>query len=170
MARNKVMKLWNAIVTAFLALCTALGLITTTASAAVPQTERTRNSDSAPRTAEPAAPLWAWSLNRALPPTMKQRIRRRGPRQVLPSAATAHLSDAEPDSADCSDDTDVPPSGTRHRPHPAPALRSTAPPEPSSCRRCSPKSWRTCVQHHGTTTSPGRRRPTAPTTHRTAPT
>ncbi|CAM5734895.1 hypothetical protein SHIRM173S_04555 [Streptomyces hirsutus] len=36
MARNKVMKLWTAIVTAFLALCTALGFITTTASAAVP--------------------------------------------------------------------------------------------------------------------------------------
>ena len=32
MARNKVMKLWTAIVTAFLALCTALGFITTTAA------------------------------------------------------------------------------------------------------------------------------------------
>ncbi|MEU3101074.1 DUF6344 domain-containing protein [Streptomyces griseoflavus] len=74
MARNKVMKLWNAVVTAFLALCTALGLITTTASAAVPQTEKARNSDSASTTAEPTVPLWSWSLIRALPPTMKQRI------------------------------------------------------------------------------------------------
>ena len=32
------MKLWTALVTAFLALCTTLGLITTTAAAAVPQT------------------------------------------------------------------------------------------------------------------------------------
>ena len=32
MAQNKVMKLWTAIVTAFLALCTTLGLITTTAA------------------------------------------------------------------------------------------------------------------------------------------
>jgi len=38
MTQNKVMKLWTAIVTAFLALCTTLGLITTTpAAAAVPQ-------------------------------------------------------------------------------------------------------------------------------------
>ncbi|MFF9751988.1 DUF6344 domain-containing protein [Streptomyces sp. NPDC014344] len=76
MARSKVMKLWNAVVTAFLALCTALGLITTTAVAAVPQTQKTRNSDSAPTTEAPApaAPLWSRSLIRALPPTMKQRI------------------------------------------------------------------------------------------------
>jgi hypothetical protein len=74
MARNKVMKLWTAIVTAFLALCTALGFITTTAAAAVPQTEQKRNSERVPhqRTAPAAAP---WSQARALPPTMKQRIR-----------------------------------------------------------------------------------------------
>ncbi|MER5211441.1 DUF6344 domain-containing protein [Streptomyces sp. NPDC002838] len=71
MAQNKVMKLWTAIVTAFLALCTALGLITTTAAAAVPQTEPTRNSK-AQETAPPPAP---WAYTRALPPTMKQRIR-----------------------------------------------------------------------------------------------
>ncbi|BBC34711.1 hypothetical protein SGFS_060050 [Streptomyces graminofaciens] len=73
MAQNKVMKLWTAIVTAFLALCTALGLITTTAAAAVPQTETTRNC-AAPKTL-PAAPPRARSHDRALPPTMKQRIR-----------------------------------------------------------------------------------------------
>ncbi|MFC8143672.1 DUF6344 domain-containing protein [Streptomyces paradoxus] len=77
MARNKVMKLWNAIVTAFLALCTALGLVTTTAAAAVPQTEQKSNSNGASipqqRTAAPAA--FPQSSPRALPPTMKQRIR-----------------------------------------------------------------------------------------------
>nr|WP_240449401.1 DUF6344 domain-containing protein [Streptomyces harenosi] len=81
MARNKVMTLWTAIVTAFLALCTALGLITTTAAAAVPHTETERNSNSdetsgtAEHTATPAMAPWSWSRARALPPTMKQRIR-----------------------------------------------------------------------------------------------
>ncbi|WP_405894898.1 DUF6344 domain-containing protein [Streptomyces sp. NBC_00104] len=73
MAQNKVMKLWTAIVTAFLALCTALGLITTTASAAVPRTETTRNG--AALTTAPATSLPARPHDRALPPTMKQRIR-----------------------------------------------------------------------------------------------
>ncbi|MCL7426203.1 DUF6344 domain-containing protein [Streptomyces sp. YS415] len=77
MARNKVMTLWTAIVTAFLALCTALGLVTTTAAAAVPPTEsaRTSGSDSTAQSPVPAMSLWAWSYARSLPPTMKQRIR-----------------------------------------------------------------------------------------------
>ncbi|MBC9726419.1 DUF6344 domain-containing protein [Streptomyces sp. TRM68367] len=80
MARNKVMKLWTAIVTAFLALCTALGFVTTNAAAALPQTETARNSNSGSADAMqpvriPAKSRWSWSLARALPPTMKQRIR-----------------------------------------------------------------------------------------------
>lgn len=74
MDQNKAMKLWTAVITAFLALCTALGLITTTAAAAVPQTEQTRNSTSAQLTT-PAVSAWAWAHARSLPPTMKQRIR-----------------------------------------------------------------------------------------------
>ncbi|MER5749405.1 DUF6344 domain-containing protein [Streptomyces sp. NPDC002088] len=73
MARNQVMKLWTAIVTAFLALCTALGLITTTATAAVAQPESARNSSASHMTAPAPAP-WLWSHARSLPPTMKQRI------------------------------------------------------------------------------------------------
>lgn len=73
MAQNKVMKLWTAIVTALLALCTTLGLITTTAAAAVPQTEPTRTGTAQVTT--PAPSLLAWSFTRSLPPTMKQRIR-----------------------------------------------------------------------------------------------
>lgn len=73
MAQNKVMKLWTAIVTAFLALCTALGLATTTASAAVPQTGTIHNC-AAPTTTQ-AMSLPARPHDRALPPTMKQRIR-----------------------------------------------------------------------------------------------
>ncbi|WP_371578839.1 DUF6344 domain-containing protein [Streptomyces sp. NBC_01314] len=73
MAQNKVMQMWTAIVTAVLALCTALGLITTTASAAAPQTETTRNC-AAPTTTQAMSPP-ARPHDRALPPTMKQRIR-----------------------------------------------------------------------------------------------
>jgi hypothetical protein len=82
MARNKVMTLWSAFVTAFLALCTTLGLITTTAAAAVPQTETPRNSDSTNTSdstvkahlALPVTSPWALAYAKALPPTMKQRI------------------------------------------------------------------------------------------------
>ncbi|MEU0332165.1 DUF6344 domain-containing protein [Streptomyces sp. NPDC006193] len=79
MTQNKVMKLWTAIVTAFLALCTALGLAgtaTATTAAAAPRTESPR-TPAAQRTvpAVPAANPWAWSHASALPPTMKQRIR-----------------------------------------------------------------------------------------------
>ncbi|MEU8971340.1 DUF6344 domain-containing protein [Streptomyces monashensis] len=79
MTQNKVMKLWTAFVTAFLALCTALGLVTTataTTAAAAPRTE-TPSKDSAEQNVPtiPAQTHWAWSYGRALPPTMKQRIR-----------------------------------------------------------------------------------------------
>lgn len=74
------MNLWTAIVTAFLALCTALGFVTNTSAAAVSHTETSRRSDGDDnnRSAEltmSAMPQWAWSYARALPPTMKQRIR-----------------------------------------------------------------------------------------------
>ncbi|CQR63047.1 DUF6344 domain-containing protein [Streptomyces leeuwenhoekii] len=99
MARNKVMTLWTAIVTAFLALCTALGLITTTAAAAVSHTETERNSNSDETsgsttehtTTTPA--MSPWSRARALPPTMKQRIRAEAHGKV-PSCRHRPLSDA----------------------------------------------------------------------------
>ncbi|WP_237331200.1 DUF6344 domain-containing protein [Streptomyces mexicanus] len=76
MDQHKVMKLWTAIVTAFLALCTALGLITTTAATtatAAPQPEAAPKST----TRVPAQTTSPWSRvhARSLPPTMKQRIR-----------------------------------------------------------------------------------------------
>ncbi|MER5469472.1 DUF6344 domain-containing protein [Streptomyces sp. NPDC002935] len=73
MTQIKVMKLWTVIVTAFLALCTTLGLITTTAAAAVPQAASGRNTETS--VTAPATAYWTWSYSRALPPTMKQRIR-----------------------------------------------------------------------------------------------
>ncbi|MFC9279582.1 DUF6344 domain-containing protein [Streptomyces collinus] len=77
---NKVAQLWTAIVTAFLALCTALGLVTATAAAAqteVPATGAETQTKTQTQTT-PTTPLtnhWAWTHGRALPPTMKQRIR-----------------------------------------------------------------------------------------------
>ncbi|MFE1992429.1 DUF6344 domain-containing protein [Streptomyces parvulus] len=94
MARNKVMTLWTTIVTAFLALCTALGLITTTAAAAVPQTGTHSKSESASPEAAPAKAVpWSWSRTGSLPPTMKQRIRAEA-HGSAPSCRHRPLSDA----------------------------------------------------------------------------
>ena len=101
MTRNTVMKLWTTIVTAFLALFTALGFVSTTSAAAVPHTETSRksNSDDKDRSAEltvPAMPQWAWSYARALPPTMKQRIRAEAHGKT-PSCRHRPLTDTEAD-------------------------------------------------------------------------
>ncbi|MDQ0934055.1 DUF6344 domain-containing protein [Streptomyces turgidiscabies] len=93
MAQNKVMKLWTAIVTAFLALCTTLGLITTTAGAAVAESRPARNC-TAPA-ALPATADWAWSYARSLPPTMKQRI---GAEAHGSSPSCRHRSPADTDA------------------------------------------------------------------------
>ncbi|MET7982287.1 DUF6344 domain-containing protein [Streptomyces sp. NPDC005281] len=99
MTQNKVMKLWSAIVTAFLALCTTLGLVTTTAVAAVPQAGRARNTETsvAAQAIAPALASWTWSHNRALPPTMKQRIRAEAHGS---SPSCRHRTPADEDSAD----------------------------------------------------------------------
>ncbi|EFE68359.1 secreted protein [Streptomyces viridosporus ATCC 14672] len=134
MARNKVMTLWTALVTAFLALCTALGLITTTASAAVPQTEPTRNSESAPNATAPEPVPFVWSLLTALPPTMKQRIHaeahgkspscRHRPPEDTP-ATTAPASEDTPATADpASEDT---PATADPVPADTPATAGSAP-------------------------------------------
>ncbi|WP_219822290.1 DUF6344 domain-containing protein [Streptomyces sp. Ru72] len=77
MARNKVMKLWTAVVTAFLALCAALGFATTTATtaaaASVPQPQSARTSG--PQVMLPWPAHGHRALVQSLPPTMKQRIR-----------------------------------------------------------------------------------------------
>ena len=99
MAQNQVTKLWTAIVTAFLALCTTLGLITTTAAAAVPQTGTTSNSSA--HTVMPATAHEPWSFARSLPPTMKQRIRAEAHGK---SPSCRHRSPAD---ADAETDTDA---------------------------------------------------------------
>ncbi|MFF8474737.1 DUF6344 domain-containing protein [Streptomyces sp. NPDC015414] len=95
---NKVVQLWTAIVTAFLALCTALGLVTATtatAAAATPRTEAPQ--DSVAQRIVPAGPLanpWTRSHARALPPTMKQRIRAEA-HGKSPSCRHSPLTDTE---------------------------------------------------------------------------
>ncbi|MFD0306648.1 DUF6344 domain-containing protein [Streptomyces sp. NPDC127119] len=74
MTRNNVMNLWTAVVTAFLALCTSLGLITTTAVAAVPATEAARNINTPQEATAQEEPIWSRPRASSLPPTMKQRI------------------------------------------------------------------------------------------------
>lgn len=102
MARNsKVMTLWTAIVTAFLALCTALGFVSATTAAAVPQTETPRNSTgddhSTARVTIPAQSHWLWSHARSLPPTMKQRIRAEAHGKT-PSCRHRPLDTTEPET------------------------------------------------------------------------
>ncbi|GGR74555.1 hypothetical protein GCM10010269_12020 [Streptomyces humidus] len=117
MTENRVMKLWTAVVTAVLALCTALGLITTTAATATARTEPTQSepahtSGSGTATVHtPAWPTasspWLWSQARSLPPTMKQRIRAeahgKSPscrHRGLPDTEQAEQNEASCESAD----------------------------------------------------------------------
>ncbi|MFD9389847.1 DUF6344 domain-containing protein [Streptomyces sp. NPDC060000] len=100
MPENRVMKLWTVIVTAFLALCTALGLITATAgAAAAAQTVPTHHSGSATTADTTAWPTtsypWLWAQARSLPPTMKQRIGAEA-HGKSPSCRHRGLPDTEP--------------------------------------------------------------------------
>ncbi|MET8640605.1 DUF6344 domain-containing protein [Streptomyces sp. NPDC004675] len=119
MTGNKLTQLWNTVVTALLALCTALGLIKKTATAAVPQPQPERNCDLqarrilTARRVDPVHPTPTVTLprqtrsersrSRALPPTMKQRIRaeahgsspscrRRTPADIVPAIPLARSS------------------------------------------------------------------------------
>ncbi|MFF8968799.1 DUF6344 domain-containing protein [Streptomyces sp. NPDC014995] len=98
MAENRVMKLWTTIITALVALCAALGFVTTTSATAVAQTESTRNSDKSDSTVHPSVPAvspWSWFFARSLPPTMKQRIRAEA-HGKSPSCRHRPLPEAEP--------------------------------------------------------------------------
>ncbi|MFC9287199.1 DUF6344 domain-containing protein [Streptomyces sp. NPDC057052] len=112
MTDNRITKLWTAFITAFLALCTALGLITTTATTAVAQSEPTRNSaetNNAVHANVPAVSPWAsWLLARSLPPTMKQRIHAEA-HGKSPNCRQRPLPETEPDdlTAPCDTGTDL---------------------------------------------------------------
>ncbi|MDT0609675.1 DUF6344 domain-containing protein [Streptomyces lancefieldiae] len=109
MARNKVLSLWTTIVTAFFALCAALGLVSATASAAVPQTETPSSTECATQEASPATASWSWSRSGSLPPTMKQRIHAEA-HGTAPSCRLCPVADpAAATSEPPCDDTTEPP-------------------------------------------------------------
>ncbi|MFC8282605.1 DUF6344 domain-containing protein [Streptomyces cyaneofuscatus] len=90
--------IWTAFITAFFALLASLGLATATASATnAAQPSATTQEHTGAKAATPLAPSVRWTLprDRALPPTMKQRIRAEAHGS---SPATRHLS-ADPASA-----------------------------------------------------------------------
>ncbi|MEU6942150.1 DUF6344 domain-containing protein, partial [Streptomyces rubiginosohelvolus] len=92
--------IWTAFITAFFALLASLGLATATATAnaanAPAQPSTTTQEHTGATAATPLAPSVRWTLprDRALPPTMKQRIRAEAHGS---SPATRHLS-ADPAS------------------------------------------------------------------------
>ncbi|WP_394432332.1 DUF6344 domain-containing protein [Streptomyces sp. SGAir0957] len=74
MTKNRVMTLWTVVISAFIALFSALGLVSPAAAAAPVQ--QTEGACSAAATVPaPASARPFWSFKRSLPPTMKQRIR-----------------------------------------------------------------------------------------------
>ncbi|MGW7297081.1 DUF6344 domain-containing protein [Streptomyces sp. NPDC054829] len=106
MTGNRVMTLWTAVVSAFLALFTALGLISaTTATAVAPRTDsapdtgsdRDTTSDRAEEVTVPALSPWPWAYVRSLPPTMKQRIRAEAHGKT-PTCRKRPLADTETES------------------------------------------------------------------------
>ncbi|MGA4997690.1 DUF6344 domain-containing protein [Streptomyces arboris] len=114
--------IWTAFITAFFALLASLGLATATASTAnatnaAAQPSATTQEHTGATAATPFAPSVRWTLprDRALPPTMKQRIRAEAHGS---SPATRHLS-ADPTAAARS-------AGASH--HTAPEGDSPAPP------------------------------------------
>ncbi|MFH8219410.1 DUF6344 domain-containing protein [Streptomyces sp. NPDC018057] len=110
MDQHRVMKLWTAIVTAFLALCTALGLVTTTAGAATaaPQPETAPKSTTARVPAQTTASR-PRAHARSLPPTMKQRIRAEA-HGKSPSCRHRPLADAQSLATDPECEPDEPPA------------------------------------------------------------
>ncbi|MGY0017371.1 DUF6344 domain-containing protein [Streptomyces sp. YJ-C3] len=74
MTKNRVMTLWTIVISAFIALFSALGLVApATAATPVQQTEGARSTAVSAPAATSAVPFW--TFKRSLPPTMKQRIR-----------------------------------------------------------------------------------------------
>ncbi|WP_328911238.1 DUF6344 domain-containing protein [Streptomyces sp. NBC_00234] len=89
MSTFRVKSIWTAFITAFFAILATLGLATSQATAAEPTV--TPQEHTSATAATPAAPAVRWTLprDRAVPPTMKQRIRAEAHGS---SPATRHLS------------------------------------------------------------------------------
>ncbi|MGW1465369.1 DUF6344 domain-containing protein [Streptomyces sp. NPDC002308] len=90
MSAFKVKNLWTAFITAFFALLASLGLAAANASATEQQPTHTAQEQTGATAATATTPSVRWTLprDRALPPTMKQRIRAEAHGS---SPATRHL-------------------------------------------------------------------------------
>ncbi|MFE9363578.1 DUF6344 domain-containing protein [Streptomyces sp. NPDC006978] len=75
MSTFKVKSIWTAFITAFFALLASLGLATAQATAAEPTVTSHEHTGANPATATTPSVRWTLPRDRALPPTMKQRIR-----------------------------------------------------------------------------------------------
>ncbi|MEV6142167.1 DUF6344 domain-containing protein [Streptomyces sp. NPDC051992] len=115
MSTFKPKSIWTAFITALFALLAAVGLMSTPATAteqSATEPTTTTHEHMAATTATVATPSVRWTLprDRALPPTMKQRIRAEAHGS---SPATRHLS------VDATDTTDT--RNAARTPHGAPA-------------------------------------------------
>ncbi|MFD4030559.1 DUF6344 domain-containing protein [Streptomyces sp. NPDC058637] len=75
MSTFRVKSVWTAFITAFFALLASLGLATAQAAAAEPTTTIQEHTGATAATATTPSVRWTLPRDRALPPTMKQRIR-----------------------------------------------------------------------------------------------
>ncbi|WLQ41988.1 DUF6344 domain-containing protein [Streptomyces laculatispora] len=101
MSTYRAKNLWTAFITAFFALLAALGLAGSTASATEatvtePAATTHRHTGATAATATTPSVRWTLPRDRALPPTMKQRIRAEAHGS---SPATRHLSADTADTA-----------------------------------------------------------------------
>ncbi|MEU8507286.1 DUF6344 domain-containing protein [Streptomyces brevispora] len=101
MSTHRAKNIWTAFITAFFALLAALGLAGSTASATeatVTEPAATNHEHTGANAATATTPSVRWTLprDRALPPTMKQRIRAEAHGS---SPATRHLSADTTDTA-----------------------------------------------------------------------
>ncbi|MCX4963421.1 DUF6344 domain-containing protein [Streptomyces sp. NBC_00654] len=117
MSAFKVKSIWTAFITAFFAILASMGLVTAPAAAAQPTITNHEHTGATAATATTPSVRWTLPRDRALPPTMKQRIRAEAHGS---SPATRHLS---------ADTADVPRSADPARTgHTAPAGDSPLPP------------------------------------------
>ncbi|MFF5898198.1 DUF6344 domain-containing protein [Streptomyces argenteolus] len=101
MSTFRVKSIWTAFITAFFALLASLGLATAQATAAEPATTSHEHTGATAATATTPSVRWTLPRDRALPPTMKQRIRAEAhgsspaTRQLSPDATdTAHTANS----------------------------------------------------------------------------
>ncbi|MEU1487891.1 DUF6344 domain-containing protein [Streptomyces sp. NPDC005752] len=99
MSTFRVKSIWTAFITAFFALLASLGLATAQASAAEPAVTSHEHTGANPATAPSPSVRWTLPRDRALPPTMKQRIRAEAHGS---SPATRQLSADTTDAAQAS--------------------------------------------------------------------